>query len=162
MVAGLQLMADYVIDSDVVVIKSAQFTLRHLLATAAGKDAFSHLDSVTQSYLQVSYAASAVQIRINCVKQTLHTLLKTLLVTLSLHVLDCAMSCIKACWLAGLMCIFGMLKQASNNLIVSTCMCDFASYAGVSERHPRQVPAWQKGCLRLQVGHPSQQPVVES
>ena len=54
MVAGLQLMADYLVDPDVLVIKSAQFTLRLLLATAAGKEALSHVDPVAQSYLQVS------------------------------------------------------------------------------------------------------------
>ena len=54
MVAGLQLMADYLVDPDVLVIKSAQFTLRLLLATAAGKEALSHVDPVARSYLQVS------------------------------------------------------------------------------------------------------------
>ena len=52
-VASLQLMATYLVDPEVLVIKSAQFTLRHLLASAAGKEALAHLDPVTQSYLQV-------------------------------------------------------------------------------------------------------------
>ena len=52
MVAALQLMANY-LDSDVVVIKSVQFTLRNLLATQLGRDAFAQLDDVTQGYLQV-------------------------------------------------------------------------------------------------------------
>ena len=42
-VAGLQLMATYLVDAEVLVIKSAQFTLRHLLATAAGREALAHL-----------------------------------------------------------------------------------------------------------------------
>lgn len=55
--AGLRLMADYLVDIDVLVIKSAQFTLRHLLATAAGKEAFDQLDPMTKGYLQVQRAA---------------------------------------------------------------------------------------------------------
>ena len=53
MVAALQLMADYLVDPDVLVIKSVQFTLRHLLGTQLGRDALAQLNPVTQSYLQV-------------------------------------------------------------------------------------------------------------
>ena len=57
MVAALQLMADYLVDPDVLVIRSVQFTLRNLLATQLGRDAFAQLDAVTQGYLQVCAAA---------------------------------------------------------------------------------------------------------
>ena len=53
MIAALQLMADYLVDPDVLVIRSVQFTLRNLLATQLGRDAFAQLDAVTQGYLQV-------------------------------------------------------------------------------------------------------------
>lgn len=53
LVAALQLMADYLVDPDVPVIRSAQFTLRNLLATDLGREAFALLDPVTQGYLQV-------------------------------------------------------------------------------------------------------------
>ena len=53
MAAALQLMADYLVDTDVLVIKSAQFTLRHLMSTQQGQDAFSLLRPETQGYLQV-------------------------------------------------------------------------------------------------------------
>lgn len=55
--AGLRLMADYLVDPDVLVIKSTQFTLRRLLATPVGRTALEQLDSVTQSYLQVRRSA---------------------------------------------------------------------------------------------------------
>lgn len=53
LVAALQLMADYLVDPDVLVIRSAQFTLRNLLGTDMGRQAFDQLDPVTQGYLQV-------------------------------------------------------------------------------------------------------------
>lgn len=53
MVAALHLMADYLIDADVVTIKSVQFTLRQLLGSDLGKAALLRLDGVTQGYLQV-------------------------------------------------------------------------------------------------------------
>ena len=53
MATALRLMADFLVDPDVVVIKSAQFTLRHLLATQLGQDALSQLQPVSQGYLQV-------------------------------------------------------------------------------------------------------------
>lgn len=53
LVAALQLMADYLVDPDVLVIRSAQFTLRNLLGTDLGRQAFEHLDPITQGYLQV-------------------------------------------------------------------------------------------------------------
>lgn len=53
LVAALQLMADYLVDPDVLVIRSAQFTLRNLLGTDLGRQAFMQLDPVTQGYLQV-------------------------------------------------------------------------------------------------------------
>ena len=53
LVAALQLMADYLVDPDVLVIRSAQFTLRHLLGTDLGREAFTQLDPVAQGYLQV-------------------------------------------------------------------------------------------------------------
>lgn len=55
MVSALQLMADYLVDPDVRTIRSVQFTLRHLLSSQHGRDAFLQLDAVTQSYLQVTY-----------------------------------------------------------------------------------------------------------
>lgn len=55
LVAALQLMADYLVDPDVLVIRSAQFTLRHLLGTDLGRQAFEHLDPITQAYLQVCF-----------------------------------------------------------------------------------------------------------
>ena len=56
-VAGLRLMADYLVDPDVLVIKSTQFTLRRLLATPGGRTALEQLDLVTQSHLQVRQPA---------------------------------------------------------------------------------------------------------
>ena len=53
LVAALQLMADYLVDPEVLVIRSAQFTLRNLLGTGLGREAFAQLDPVTQGYLQV-------------------------------------------------------------------------------------------------------------
>ena len=55
MATALRLMADFLVDPDVVVIKSAQFTLRHLLATQLGQDALCQLDPVIQGYLQVTF-----------------------------------------------------------------------------------------------------------
>jgi hypothetical protein len=55
MVAALQLMADYLVDPDVLTIRSVQFTLRHLLSSQLGREALSQLDAVTQSYLQVRH-----------------------------------------------------------------------------------------------------------
>ena len=57
MIAGLRLMVDYLVDPDVLVIKSTQFTLRLLLATPSAKAALEHIDPATQSYLQVSFPA---------------------------------------------------------------------------------------------------------
>ena len=57
LVAALQLMADYLVDPDVLVIRSAQFTLRNLLGTDLGRQAFDHLEPVTQGYLQVCLPA---------------------------------------------------------------------------------------------------------
>lgn len=51
--AALQLVADYLVDPDVLVIRSAQFTLRNLLGTDLGREAFAQLEAVTQGYLQV-------------------------------------------------------------------------------------------------------------
>lgn len=56
MVAALQLMADYLIDADVVIIKSVQFTLRQLLGTQLARAALLQLDGVTQGYLQVHHS----------------------------------------------------------------------------------------------------------
>lgn len=53
LVAALQLMADYLVDPDVLVIRSAQFSLRNLLGTDLGREAFAQLDPVTQGYLRV-------------------------------------------------------------------------------------------------------------
>ena len=64
MAAALRLMADFLVNPDVVVIKSAQFTLRHLLATQLGQDALAQLDPVTQGYLQVtlmSYISDSIR-----------------------------------------------------------------------------------------------------
>ena len=52
-VAALQLMADYLIDPDVLTIKSMQFTLRQLLGSQLARAALLQLDGVTQGYLQV-------------------------------------------------------------------------------------------------------------
>lgn len=58
--AALQLMSDYLVDPDVVVIKSAQFTLRNLIPTQLGQDALTLLSPVTQSYLQVQTCSRTV------------------------------------------------------------------------------------------------------
>ena len=57
LVAALQLMADYLVDPDVLVIRSAQFTLRNLLGTELGRETFGQVDAVTQGYLQVCPAS---------------------------------------------------------------------------------------------------------
>ncbi len=78
MVAALPLMADYLVDPDVLTIKTAQFTLRNLLCSQLGRDALAQLDGITQGYLQVScwielshpYTRLIGQSWINCQKQS--------------------------------------------------------------------------------------------
>ena len=55
LVAALALLVEYLVDEDVAVIRSAQYTLRQLLTLPEGAEALRALDPVSQSYIQVRH-----------------------------------------------------------------------------------------------------------
>ena len=52
-VTALRLLADYLIDEDVGVIRRAKYTLRLLLGTEEGKAALAQVDDATRPFLEV-------------------------------------------------------------------------------------------------------------
>ncbi len=52
-VTALRLLADYLIDEDVGVIRRAQYTLRLLLGTEEGRAALAQVEDATRPFLEV-------------------------------------------------------------------------------------------------------------